>query len=130
MKWLVLPLMMCCCDVQAQTPAAVIGHGSTSCGQWLNARNQAKGQSVSYENMGAHANRIGMAQWTQGFLSGINSTRIERNRQAYTLPDYDSIEAYMDKSCAENPLQNLYQVVLKLQLAIRTQEQLQGRGKD
>lgn len=110
--------------------AAIVGMGTHSCGSWLEARSKSKGLTVTMDNFGPVVNSFGMTQWVHGYVSGINATRLDRNREAYNLPDYASVEAFMDKSCADNPLQNIYQVALALQLAVRRMEQQQGRGKD
>lgn len=109
------------CTAQAEK-AVIIGHGNTPCGDWL-----AKKASKDQIDM---ANYVGMSQWLLGYLSGINSARMDRNRDAYDLPNYNSIDAYVTKACNDHPLQNLFQVALSLQLAIRRQEQSIGRGKD
>ena len=109
------------CSVHAEK-AVIIGHGSTSCGDWLKVTSSKETIDM--------ANHIGMSQWFMGFLSGVNSARIDQNRETYDLPAYNSIEAYVSKACSDNPLQNLFQVAIKLQLAIRQQEQSLGRGKN
>lgn len=74
------------------TPAAawwVSGHGSLQCGEWLEGR---KGNSL---------NTLGASTWLQGFLSGYNfslDTQVGRDVK------YQSIEAFVDKYCRENPL--------------------------
>lgn len=109
--------------------AVITGHGSTACGDWVHVADSTKG-SINSGNMGDAANKIGMGQWVMGYLSGINSARIERNRETYDLPNYNTMEAFVNKACSENPLQNLYQAAMQLQLAIRRQEQSAGHGKD
>ena len=68
------------------------GAGTASCGQYIAASSNEKltGLYVS---------------WAQGFLSGMNmGYALSAGREFIPLPDNESIKAYLDKYCRDNPL--------------------------
>jgi hypothetical protein len=78
---------------------AIAGAGAFSCGKYLaeRANNNAVGSNM-------------LGSWIQGFLSGLNvaKTISEPEKKMVILPDFESILAYMDKYCRENPLSSVY----------------------
>ncbi len=77
----------------------ISGAGAVSCGKYLAQRSP---NNPAVNNM--------MGSWIQGFLSGLNVARsIEQpDSKAAILPDFESILAYMDKYCRDNPLNDVY----------------------
>jgi hypothetical protein len=78
-------------------PVMLYGYGLKSCGEWF-------GDERRY---GRQGRALHMA-WILGFVSGSN---IRANPQA-TAGDADSIEAYINLYCTQNPLHNLLHATL------------------
>lgn len=92
------------------TKAVVVGHGASSCGRWLKI---AKGEEIVDISL-----RVSMVSWIQGYLSGLNSARSFSNKEMWNLPDFDSIHAFTNKACGDNPLNNLLGVAFQLQVSL------------
>src|SRR4051812_2257287 len=93
----------------AEDTISLVGVGARSCGQYLEARASRDGV---YE--------IATLHWVQGFLSGMNTYRAlaPRNSTKLTLPAYQSISAFIDKYCRENPLKAVSDGAYDLYLTI------------
>jgi hypothetical protein len=88
-------LLVSSLEVRAQD-SAVVGIGSWSCGKYLDARSAKSGESQLRQGL--------FGSWAQGYLSGMNAYRALKKQRMLTLPDYQSIDAYLDKYCRDNPL--------------------------
>lgn len=79
----------------AQTPAnqPIAGIGASSCGKYLGFRTE---QTTDFM----------MKSWVQGFLSGMNWSKYVAEQRMSILPDAESLTAYLDKYCRENPLKD------------------------
>lgn len=73
---------------------ALAGAGTVSCGKYL-----AQKSELVIEHM--------TVSWVQGFLSGMNMAEYVTTQQPFVLlPDSDSIAAYIEKYCRDNPLES------------------------
>lgn len=81
----------------------IAGMGTMSCGKFLEYR-ASRDATVD----------VGMKSWLQGLLSGMNVQLIANNGQARFLPDSDTIMAYIDKHCRDNPLSDPFRGGMKL----------------
>lgn len=90
---------------EAQSKFAIAGSGSTSCGQYLKPPSTTKAISD-----------LIMVTWIQGYLSGTNTQRlIDNNEKTMKIqPDSESIVAFVDKFCRENPLKSVYEATMML----------------
>lgn len=68
----------------------ILGAGTSSCGKWIEDR---KDPTKWYQE----------AQWVHGFYSGLTGY----SGAIYREVDSPSILAYLDKYCAENPLDRI-----------------------
>ena len=86
MKRITATLMMCCLFPGVGYGYKLYGHGNSSCGEWLSKR-----KSDDY---------LGELAWIQGWVSAAGRYR------KYELKDTDadSMAAYVDKYCRQNPL--------------------------
>ncbi len=81
---------------------ALAGAGTTSCGRWLALESDST----------AH---LMLVSWAQGFLSGMNMADYIATKQPFVLlPDSDSIMAYVNKYCRNNPLKKPFQGAMQL----------------
>lgn len=88
----------------AESKFAIAGVGATSCGQFLKPRTGEKKLSDML-----------IVYWIQGYLSGTNTQRFVDSKTPMKLqPDSESIIAFVDKFCRDNPLMNVYQAALEL----------------
>lgn len=87
--------------------AVVTGHGASSCGRWLKIAKSDEIVDISI--------RISMVSWIQGYLSGLNSARSFSKKEMWNLPDFDSINAFTNKACGDNPLDILLGVAFQIQ---------------
>ena len=56
--------------------------------------------------------------WMQGYLSGTNTQRfIDTKTKMKLQPDPESIAAFIDQFCRNNPLKNVYQAAMILDLS-------------
>jgi len=103
-KALVLLLAMCAPLAHAQLsdiPFLAHGAGSKTCGAYLESRRiPNKGTDYQY------------AQWTLGFISGFNATT--KGPQIDEHRSIETVLAYLDKYCRENPLHAMPAAVVKL----------------
>ena len=89
---------------QAEPKFPIAGNGAISCGQYLRPPKISKEASDTM-----------MVTWIQGYLSGANAQRyIESNKEMKLQPDPESIIAFVDKYCRENPLKNVFDASLSL----------------
>ena len=59
-----------------------------------------------------------MVTWIQGFLSGTNTQRlIDSDRKMKVQPDSQSITAFVDKFCRDNPLKTVYEASIVLDMS-------------
>lgn len=80
------------CFAQSTTGQALSGAGTSSCGKYLRHTNDNYVSTL-------------YVTWAQGFLSGMNlANNAFAKKEFVTLPDGDSIKAYLDKYCRDNPL--------------------------
>ena len=70
----------------------VVGAGSHSCGKWLASKN----------DLGA---RYQYQQWVYGFITGSN---YRTARKQSMPPDLESVTAFVDQYCSNNPLHALF----------------------
>ena len=81
----------CVEDVCAQRIASVAGAGGVQCGDYLGHRKQSKPPlDALYQS------------WLNGYVSGFN--QFSPNTQVAKIPSPDTLLAYVDKYCRENPL--------------------------
>jgi hypothetical protein len=53
--------------------------------------------------------------WVQGYLSGTNTQRFVQTGETMKLqPDPESVKAFVDKHCRDNPLDSIYQASMQL----------------
>ena len=98
------PLLLCAPASNAQSKYAIAGAGVTSCGQYLKPPKGTKAFSDSL-----------VVTWMQGYLSGTNTQRFASSKIPFKLqPDPESITAFLDKYCRENPLKTLFDAALNL----------------
>lgn len=91
---------------QASSRYAIAGIGSTSCGQYLKPPSSTK-----------EISDIIMVTWIQGYLSGTNTQRLINTKTEMKLqPDSESIVAFVDKFCRDNPLKTVYEATISLDL--------------
>lgn len=91
----------------AQPKFAIAGVGSTSCGQYLKPPGLKKEMSD-----------LIMATWIQGFLSGTNAQRLfDTDTKMKLQPDAESIIAFVDNFCRENPLKTVFEASLALDIS-------------
>jgi hypothetical protein len=83
-------------EVKADTP--VRGMGVMSCGQYLESR-----------RMDHKLVALAVEAWIQGFISGRNIERFDNDTFTYwPVPAPETLLAYMDKYCKDNPLKSLF----------------------
>lgn len=86
---------------------ALSGAGAASCGKYLNRHSTTETSRL-------------FTHWTQGFLSGLNfADRVSADKPFVILPDAESIDAYLDKHCKENPLSTPMEGALALYRELR-----------
>jgi hypothetical protein len=91
-------------ESNAQSKYAIAGAGVTSCGQYLKPPKGTKQFSDSL-----------VVTWMQGYLSDTNTQRFASSKIPFKLqPDPESITAFLDKYCRENPLKTLFDAALNL----------------
>lgn len=78
------------------TDHVIIGPGAGSCGYYLEQSKQ-KEQSLIF------------VLWVQGFLSGINVADKNSGKPWIYMPDAETIKAYLDLHCREQPLSTPYE---------------------
>lgn len=96
------------CVGQSAVANESVGRGmgvtDDSCGNWIADRAKAaRGES-----------RVGEAlalSWVLGYMSGMN---MNDGRKMVNLPNADTVRAYLDKACREDPLTPLVFQVMKL----------------
>jgi hypothetical protein len=94
-KLLFLVLVLCITmEVRAQSPVQVAGEGIIECGVYLKARRE-NNETQSYIH----------ASWVRGFISGYNIGT--SGRPVVKIPGSDTVLAYLDKHCRDNPLDSL-----------------------
>lgn len=81
-------------DAMAQRVAPIIGVGGFSCGQYL-AHRQSDGESYTAPQTGVYVS------WVFGYLSGYNYFSYHL---LIDLPEPNTVVAYLDKYCRNNPL--------------------------
>lgn len=89
MRQSILGIIFLCCiqPVNAQDSSILIGAGTTSCGKWLEARN----------DLGSHYQ---LKQWVFGFMSGRNYGGGPQAQPA----DGEGIVSFVELYCRNNPL--------------------------
>ena len=88
----------------AETKFAVSGIGATSCGKFMKP---PKGQKELMDAL--------TVTWLQGYLSGTNTQRfMASNTEMKLQPDSESIIAFVEKYCRDNPLKTVYDAALWL----------------
>ena len=83
-------------NVRAQSEPlnATLGAGNESCGKFLD-----------YERRSDQVSVFMIVSWVQGFISAENiSIATGTNQPFLHLPDGETVRAYLDKFCRENPL--------------------------
>lgn len=89
---------------QAETKFVISGAGTTSCGKFITP---AKGTKEISDAL--------MATWLQGYLSGTNTQRfIDSHTPMKPQPDGESIVAFVEKYCRDNPLKTVYDAAIQL----------------
>lgn len=90
------------CTGQSAETQVLSGAGTTSCGKYL-----ARGEDKTFDRL--------FVSWAQGFLSGMNMATYRLiNTPFLALPDGDSIIAYLDKYCRDNPLKSPVEGAIQL----------------
>jgi hypothetical protein len=87
----------------AQIP---IGAGAVNCGKWIESRRQNDPTAP-----------VMVTSWVHGFLWGSfapNAPSEIQNRALELTPDSDSLKAWLDKYCRENPLKDTFNASLDL----------------
>lgn len=93
---------------QAQGSFAISGAGVTPCGKYLKPAPGAKEISDAL-----------IITWIQGYLSGSNTQRYAALKQEMRiLPESESITAFVEKYCRENPLKTVYDATIRLDMSI------------
>lgn len=88
-------------NAQAEPRRYISGEGIVECGEYLESRRENNPrQSYVY------------ATWMRGFLSGYNIAT--SGRPVANIPSPETILAYIDKYCAEKPLDLLGSCAIKL----------------
>tara|TARA_B110000908_G_C9978902_1_gene324596 strand:- start:228 stop:578 length:351 start_codon:yes stop_codon:yes gene_type:complete len=83
---------------------AIAGPGAGTCGNWMMDRKKADFRMNAF-----------LATWVQGFLSGMNTMRaMESEREMSMIPDSDTLLAYVDKQCEDDPLMSVYDISITL----------------
>ncbi len=81
---------------------ALAGAGTVSCGKYLSQKSESVIEHMT-------------VSWAQGFLSGMNMTEYVTTKEPFVLlPDSDSIAAYIEKYCRDNPLESPMGGVIQL----------------
>jgi hypothetical protein len=109
---LVIILTLSCAGVahSQSNGQALAGAGTLSCGKYLALKSDPT----------AH---LMFVSWAQGFLSGMNMADFVTTRRRFVLlPDGDSIMAYMDRYCRDNPLKSSLQGSMQLYKELRSNE--------
>lgn len=89
---------------QAEPKYAVAGMGATSCGQYLKPPGSTK-----------DASDIVVMTWVQGYLSGSNTQRFITDKTVMKKqPGGETIIAFVDKFCRDNPLKTVYEASIAL----------------
>jgi len=93
----------------------VTGSGAVSCGQYLQTRSPNGADRDTYDLM--------FVSWVQGYLTGSNHERMffQKAASAGSLveaPDPETILAYMDKHCRDNPLETVQNAAWALRLEL------------
>lgn len=84
--------------------SAIAGPVAGTCGYWIKQRKE--------EN--SVVNSILIVS-LQGFLSGMNTMRaMESERGMSMIPDSDTLLAYVDKQCEDDPLMSVYDISMTL----------------
>ncbi|AUO22502.1 hypothetical protein [Pseudomonas sp. NC02] len=92
---------------QAETKFAISGIGASSCGKFMKP---PKGQKEFSDAL--------TVTWLQGYLSGTNTQRyIESQKAMKVQPDSESMTAFVEKFCRDNPLKTVYDAAILLDLS-------------
>jgi hypothetical protein len=86
-----------------QAPWLVYGAGSFSCGKWLAARESKNSEIQNYT-----------LQWVAGWIVSYNYYANETSHKSVQNPEFDTITAYIDKSCNDNPLHHIATVATEM----------------
>lgn len=95
--WLILLMVALPIQVNAQRAYTGAGVGSTECGSYLKARQQ---KSAADEDV--------VTQWAWGYMSAYN---FFSSHKQVRFTSQDTLLAYLDKFCKDNPLSLLSQGV-------------------
>jgi hypothetical protein len=90
---LILATFTCSSLAQQESGVWVMGAGNDSCGKYLEVR---KGNSMSETNL--------YVSWVLGYLSAYN---MYTNQKDARVPDAESMVAFLDLYCRNNPLNNV-----------------------
>ncbi|MFD0882662.1 hypothetical protein ACFQ2A_21715 [Variovorax dokdonensis] len=90
----------------------ISGAGARPCSAWTEARDKMGDRESS-----ALLDEAMMVTWVQGFLNGMNVSRIAAGGQPARLPDGDSIRTYVDAFCRRQPGTRVMQAALQLYLS-------------
>jgi len=100
----VLFVIICSNSSLAEPKFAVAGVGALSCGQYLKPPSTTKEISDAL-----------VTTWIQGYLSGTNTQRfMDSETSMKKQPDGETLIAFVDKYCRENPLKTVYQASMSL----------------
>lgn len=88
-------IVIACLFPAVGNASTVYGTGNNSCGGWSKER-AARSMTSRYYQM-----------WVLGFISGAGATLEIFNRSA-KITDSDAAHAYIDKYCAEHPLETIH----------------------
>lgn len=80
---------------EAEAGHAYLGVGSESCGTWIEARKSTGTPRV-----------LQLRAWLFGFVSGVNNAS-QFEGELFGAEDADGLVAYIDKHCANDPLDAL-----------------------
>jgi len=81
---------------------AIAGAGATTCGDYVNLR---RTQTVTADNI--------FIPWLQGFLSGINSSRLLLKQQTIDIPESKTLALMVESYCVTSPGDSVWITSLK-----------------
>lgn len=86
-KILLVIAVMVSVATQAQSNT-IAGIGTIKCKEYINEKNEDV--------------KIYVTTWVQGFLTGMNIARVNKNLDSYVIPDVKEMNALLDLQCIRN----------------------------
>jgi hypothetical protein len=93
-----------------------MGAGWGGCGEWLKARDDLRKETGRELDFDKSLRIVAMeSSWVQGFLFGAAAFKPTVKEAFALVPESASIQAFIDKHCRNQPLDQIFQSAMALQ---------------